>query len=111
MINAQLKTYGKGLDKDFMHKYMWVCKPHYYDADYNYYNFPYAFGLLFSKGLYSMFEKNGENFVKEYDKLLASTGKNSLFDVAQIVNVNIHEKAFWQSSTKIIKKDIEQFCL
>lgn len=110
MLNAQSKTYGKGLDKNYMHKYMWICKPHYYDADYNYYNFPYAFGLLFAKGLYSMFEKNGSKFVEKYDALLSSTGKNSLFDVAKLVDVDICEKSFWKSSTEILKKDIEFFC-
>ena len=47
MIEAQKKAYGDGLDQEYLHPYMWAWKPHYYDAEYNYYNFPYAFGLLF----------------------------------------------------------------
>ncbi len=53
MLDAQLQTYGDGLDKDFMHPYMWACKSHYYSAYNNYYNYPYAFGLLFALGLYA----------------------------------------------------------
>ena len=53
MIEAQKEAYGDGLDEKFLHPYMWAWKPHYYDANYNYYNFPYAFGLLFAKGLYA----------------------------------------------------------
>lgn len=57
MLDAQKAAYGDGLDKDYLHPYMWLWKPHYYDADYNYYNFPYAFGLLFAKGLYAEYLK------------------------------------------------------
>ena len=39
---------------------MWVNKSHYYYADRNFYNFPYAFGLLFSKGLYAKYLQDKE---------------------------------------------------
>ncbi|MDD4504621.1 MAG: M3 family oligoendopeptidase, partial [Clostridiaceae bacterium] len=39
MLNAQKEAYGNGLDHDSLHPYMWLCKPHYYSADYNFYNF------------------------------------------------------------------------
>lgn len=39
MLNAQKEVYGDGLDKNYLHPYMWAWKPHYYDANYNYYNF------------------------------------------------------------------------
>ncbi len=75
MLNAQREAYGDGLDPDFLHPYMWTWKPHYYDAEYNYYNFPYAFGLLFAKGLYAEYLKKGRAFSKDYEKLLSITGK------------------------------------
>ena len=109
MIKAQEETYGDGLDKDAMHKYMWVIKPHYYDADYNYYNFPYAFGLLFAKGLYAEFIKKGPDFAKDYDKLLSLTGKSLLKDLALPFGIDITKKEFWQQSLKTITDDIETF--
>ncbi|MDP4179414.1 MAG: M3 family oligoendopeptidase, partial [Bacillota bacterium] len=110
MINAQKEAYGDGLDPNYLHPYMWLCKPHYYYADYNFYNFPYAFGLLFSKGLYAEYEKRGANFVKEYDKLLSITGKNKISDVTKFMNIDINNIEFWRSSLKIVEKDIEDFC-
>ena len=62
MVNAQKEAYGDGLDPNFLHPYMWAWKPHYYDTEYNYYNFPYAFGLLFAKGLYAEYLKKGAGF-------------------------------------------------
>lgn len=109
MIEAQKEAYGKGLDHNFLHPYMWICKPHYYDASSNFYNFPYAFGLLFSKGLYSKYLKTGKSFVSDYDDLLSSTGKNPLVQVAKMMDVDIHSIDFWRSSIKLIEQDIEKF--
>ncbi|WBW98406.1 M3 family oligoendopeptidase [Oceanirhabdus sp. W0125-5] len=109
MIEAQKETYGDGLDPEYLHPYMWVCKPHYYSAGNNFYNFPYAFGLLFSKGLYAEYLKRGDEFVREYDTLLAATGKNNLIDVAKMMNIDITSKDFWKNSLDLIAEDIEKF--
>ncbi|WP_443662131.1 M3 family oligoendopeptidase [Clostridium sp.] len=109
MLNSQKAAYGKGLDENFLHPYMWVCKPHYYDASSNFYNFPYAFGLLFSKGLYAKYLKSGDSFKRDYDTLLSATGKNNLIDVAKIMNIDLHSIEFWRSSLKLIESEIEKF--
>lgn len=109
MIEAQKEAYGDGLDEKFLHPYMWAWKPHYYDANYNYYNFPYAFGLLFAKGLYAEYLKKGEDFVSEYEKLLSITGKNKIADITKEVGIDIHDKEFWKNSLKTIEEDIEEF--
>jgi len=49
MADAQKQAYGEALNWDYLHPYMWVNKPHYYYANLHFYNFPYAFGQLFSK--------------------------------------------------------------
>jgi oligoendopeptidase F len=109
MINAQKEAYGDGLDPEFLHPYMWTWKPHYYDADYNYYNFPYAFGLLFAKGLYAEYLKKGQSFAKDYEKLLSITGKNKLADVAKVMGIDISSKEFWKNSLKTVEEDINEF--
>lgn len=109
MLNAQREAYGDGLDPDFLHPYMWTWKPHYYDAEYNYYNFPYAFGLLFAKGLYAEYLKKGRAFSKDYEKLLSITGKNKIADVARVMGIDINDTEFWRNSLKTIEEDIEEF--
>lgn len=109
MLQAQKDAYGDGLDQSVLHPYMWVCKPHYYSADYNYYNFPYAFGLLFAKGLYAEYLKKGEAFVQQYDELLSVTGKKSVADVAAIMEVDVRSIDFWRNSLSLIEKDIDTF--
>ena len=111
MLNAQKEAYGDGLDENYLHPYMWAWKPHYYDANYNYYNFPYAFGLLFAKGLYAEYLKKGSDFVGEYERLLSITGKNKIADITKEVGIDIHDKEFWKNSLKTIEEDIEKFIM
>lgn len=109
MLNAQKEAYGDGLDNNYLHKYMWTWKPHYYYATANFYNFPYAFGNLFAKGLYAEYLKRGHSFCKEYEELLAVTGKNMVADVTKIMNIDVHDVNFWRNSLKLIEEDIEKF--
>ena len=108
MLKAQKSAYSENLS--VYHPYMWVCKPHYYDAEYNYYNFPYAFGLLLSKGLYSLYQKNGKDFFNDYNKFLNTTGKASIKDTALSIGINLSDKAFWDLSVETIKNEIDNFC-
>lgn len=109
MVRAQKEAYGDGLDNDFLHPYMWTWKPHYYYATANFYNFPYAFGNLFAKGLYAEYLKRGETFVEEYKNLLRITGKAKVEDVTKVMNIDVHDKNFWRNSLKLIEEDIEEF--
>ncbi len=109
MLNAQKAAYGKGLNHEFLHPYMWLIKPHYYSAELNFYNFPYAFGLLFAKGLYAKYLNDPEYFVAHYDQLLASAGKMDIVDVCRIMDIDVETEDFWIESLKIITNDIDQF--
>ncbi|MBB6481351.1 M3 family oligoendopeptidase [Spirochaeta isovalerica] len=109
MINGQKGSYGDGLDPDWLHPYMWVCKPHYYYSDANFYNFPYAFGLLFAKGLYAEYLKRGEPFIESYNELLRATGSNNIADVAARMGIDVRTEDFWKSSLDIVAQNIETF--
>ncbi len=109
MLDAQKQAYGNGLDHEALHPYMWLIKPHYYSAHLNFYNFPYAFGLLFAKGLYAKYLENPEFFVLKYDDLLAASGKMNVVDVCKIMNIDVESISFWKASLDIVKHDIDQF--
>lgn len=109
MLSAQRQAYGEGLSHETLHPYMWLIKPHYYSAELGFYNFPYAFGLLFAKGLYAIFLSQPEFFKEKYDTLLASSGKADIIDVCKIMNIDVESTDFWKSSLDIITQDIERF--
>ncbi len=109
MVDAQKRAYGDGLDEQYLHPYMWLNKTHYYYASRNFYNFPYAFGLLFATGLYSTYLKDKASFVDAYDEMLKATGKMNVVDVCALMNIDPTDKHFWISSLQKIKEDVDQF--
>ena len=110
MERAQKAAYGDGLDERYLQKFMWTWKPHYYSSGLSFYNFPYAFGLLFATGLYAIYQKRGAAFVEDYKNLLASTGEANAADLAKRFGINIRTKKFWEDSLAIIGKRIERYC-
>lgn len=109
MLRAQKKAYGTGLDHNQLHPYMWICKSHYYDAGLNFYNFPYAFGCLFAKGLYAQYQKEGPAFVDKYNRLLEATTVSSVEDVAAMAGIDITQPDFWRDSLAIVETMIDEF--
>ena len=109
MTRAQKATYGDGLNEHSLHPYMWTWKPHYYSASLSFYNFPYAFGLLFGTGLYAIYEQRGAAFVKDYQALLASTGEGSAAELAARFGIDIRAQSFWEQSLGVIARRIGRY--
>ena len=109
MERAQNETYGDGLDERYRHKFMWTWKSHYYRPGLSFYNYPYAFGLLFGLGLYAIYQERGASFVPEYIDLLSSTGDHMAGDLALRFGINIRQKEFWTNSLNIIGKRIDHY--
>ena len=110
MTRAQKATYGDALDERTLHPYMWAWKPHYYRAELQFYNFPYAFGLLFGLGLYAVYKQRGAAFVPDYENLLASTGLDSPANLAARFGIDLRDRKFWEDSLKVIERRIERYC-
>lgn len=108
MLKAQEQSYGDGLDPDFRHPYMWICKSHYYGA--TFYNFPYAFGGLFARGLYAQYQREGAAFVPKYKKLLRTTTVATAEDVAQVVGIDLTDKEFWRGALQTVAQQIDLVC-
>jgi len=108
MLDAQKMSYGDGLDHNALHPYMWICKSHYYGP--TYYNFPYAFGGLFARGLYAQYEKEGAAFVPKYKKLLYTTPIATAEDVAKVADIDLTDKNFWRGALQTIADQIDLLC-
>ena len=109
MLSAQKEAYGDGLDQSYLHPYMWVCKPHYYSTGLSFYNFPYAFGGLFSKGLYAIYQEQPEGFVEKYQELLRATTVSSVEDTAKVLGVDVSTPEFWKKALAEVAESIEAF--
>lgn len=109
MLDAQRKAYGDGIDESTLHPYMWVCKSHYYSSDLSFYNFPYAFGGLFARGLIMKYQEEKEAFLPMYKELLKATTISSVEDVAKMVDVDITSQSFWDGAFETCTSRIDEF--
>ena len=109
MLEAQKEAYGDGLDHEVLHPYMWVCKGHYYSAGLGFYNFPYAFGGLFARGLYAKFRQEGPAFLEKYNYMLKETPVRSVEDVAKLCDIDLTKKEFWLMSLHSYDESIEEY--
>jgi len=109
MTRAQRETYGDGLDPHHLHPYMWAWKSHYYIPGLSFYNYPYAFGMLFSLGLYAVYQQEGAAFLPKFDELLSTTGMATSADLAARFGIDIRDRGFWENSMSIIEARIERY--
>ena len=107
MDEAQAATYGDGMDPSARHPFMWAAKPHYYGS--TFYNWPYAFGLLFGLGLYARYRDHPERFRSSYDDLLSSCGLASARDLGARFEIDVASESFWTSSLDVIARRVDEF--
>ncbi|RPJ09284.1 MAG: M3 family oligoendopeptidase [Spirochaetaceae bacterium] len=110
MKEAQMETYGDALDEKYLHPYMWAVKSHYYRSELAFYNFPYAFGLLFGLALVAQYREQGKGFAAEYERILSLTGRMTCVDLAKEIGLDIESESFWQKGLDVIRKRIDEFC-
>jgi pepF/M3 family oligoendopeptidase len=109
MLQAQEETYGEALESEHRNPYMWVWKPHYYYGNLQFYNYPYAFGLLFGLGVYARYRQQGSAFIPQYRELLRSTGAGPAADLATRFGIDIRSRDFWRGSLDVIAAQVEHY--
>ena len=109
MLWAQEQSYGDGLDPDVRHPYMWACKSHYYSTGRHFYNFPYAFGGLFGRGLYARYKAEGQAFVPVYCDLLSRFGSDTIENVTASVGIDVTTPAFWREAVGTVVAEAKRF--
>jgi oligoendopeptidase F len=106
MRDAQLQTYGDGLDENALHPYMWAAKPHYYGG--LFYNYPYMFGLLFGLGLYARYLDDPDGFRARYDDLLSRTGMADAPTLAAEFGFDLRTPDFWRGAFDTVRQNIDR---
>lgn len=110
MKRVQLECYGPALDSEAAHPWMWAVKGHYYSPELGFYNFPYAFGLLFSLGMYDKWEQAGTEFVPIYREVLRRSGQWAASDVAALADFTLSgSQASWNNALALLTARVELF--
>ena len=110
MLDAQKKAYGDGLDSETLHPYMWANKSHYYIPSLAFYNWPYAFGLLFAKLTFEVYKKSPDGFMEDYKKMLTATGAADVVDVAMMMDADLTKKETWKQALDGLVEKVDEFC-
>ncbi len=108
MSDTWADWYGDAMDET--NPMFWASKLHFSIGSVSFYNYPYLFGYLFSKGVYAQRAAKGNAFYADYKALLADTGAMTAEELVQKhLGMDIRQADFWQQSLDLIAKDIEQF--
>ncbi|NOH32975.1 M3 family oligoendopeptidase [Vibrio chagasii] len=90
--------------------YFWASKLHFSISQVSFYNYPYLFGYLFSKGVYAQRDAKGEQFYGDYVSLLRDTGSMMAEEVVQKhLGMDLTKAYFWQQSIDMVKVQIDEF--
>ena len=92
-----------------MHGDMWINKSHYFNVGLHFYNFPYAFGLLFGLMVYKKYEEEGAAFLPKYDQFLGYCGSDTVYNVAKTVGIDIHSVDAWRSALDVVRHEVDTF--
>ncbi len=106
-VAARDKIYGDSVDWLDVMKWEWTMKPHYYIANYRFYNYPYVFAQLFVFALYKVYKEQGESFVPKLKRLLAAGSSKSPRELAAEVGFDITDKTFWEKGIEQAREFID----
>lgn len=109
MVDTQRRVLGDVLEPGGEDPYLWASKLHFYITGITFYNFPYTFGYLLSRGLYAMFKNEGETFIPKYEELLRRAGSDTAENVVkQTVGRDIENPAFWSEAILSLAEPLRQ---
>ena len=81
----------------------WTIKPHYYMANYRFYNYPYVYAQMFVYSLYERYLAEDKLFVPKFKTVLSSGGSLSPLELAQMVQLNPKAPDFWNGGLKVFE--------
>jgi oligoendopeptidase F len=89
----------------------WTMKPHYYMANFRFYNYPYVYAQLFVFAAYQQYLKEGKNFVPKMVEALSSGSSVSPKRIGEILGLDTESSDFWKLGMNQIEtflKELEE---
>lgn len=109
MVAAQRQVFGEVLVQGEEDPYFWASKLHFYITGVTFYNFPYTFGFLLSRGLFSRFQAEGSAFLPRYEEFLRLTGSGTAEEVArQALGCDLEQPTFWEEAIQTLEGPLQR---
>ncbi|MEM3090669.1 MAG: M3 family oligoendopeptidase [Candidatus Bathyarchaeia archaeon] len=107
-VTARDKAYGDAVEWFNEMLSEWSITPHYYMANFRFYNYPYVYAQLFVYALYQKYMAEGKTFVPKMKQILSVGGSLSPAEIAKIAGYDITKKDFWQIGIKQYEHFLKQ---
>ena len=109
MADTQQEILGEALEAGGEDPYFWASKLHFYITGVTFYNFPYTFGFLLSRGLFAQFKESGPDFLPRYEDFLRLTGSDTVENVTRrSIGQDLEQPDFWVSSIRSLQQPLER---
>lgn len=110
MREAMQNQFGELLEEGGANEMFWASKLHFYISGVTFYNFPYSFGYLLSRGLFTMFQNEGEKFLPRYEAFLRLSGSDMAQEVARkTLGADLEKADFWKQAIMSLEPELKQF--
>ncbi len=94
-IKARDRIYGDAVTWFPELEAEWTMKPHYYMANYRFYNYPYVYAQMFVYTLYEKYLQEGKAFVPKLVKALSAGSSVSPLEIGKIMDLDVADSGFW----------------
>lgn len=107
-VKARNKIYGDAVEWFPEMEAEWTMKPHYYMANFRFYNYPYVYAQMFVYALYQKYIEEGKTFVPKFKKALSAGSSISPVQIGKTVGLNVKDPDFWKLGMKRFEHFIKE---
>jgi len=95
-VASRAKAYGDTVEWFSEMDSEWSITPHYYMANFRFYNYPYVYAQLFVYALYQKYLEEGKAFVPKMKQILSIGSSLSPVEIGKIIGFDVSSVEFWQ---------------
>ena len=101
---ARKRIYGDAVEWLPEMEAEWTMKPHYFMANYRFYNYPYVYAQMFVYSLYERYLVEGTSFVSKLVALLSAGSSKSPLELAADIGFDLAASDFWRGGVKVFER-------
>jgi oligoendopeptidase F len=110
MSETQREWLGDILASDGEDPFFWASKLHFYITDRSFYNFPYTFGFLLSRKLFTRYRAEGLSFLQHYKAFLRGTSTQDADSlILEVLQEDPDDPSFWTSAIDSLREPFEAY--
>jgi oligoendopeptidase F len=86
----------------------WTMKPHYYMANYRFYNYPYVYAQMFVFSLYERYLQEGKALVTKLEAALSMGSSRSPREIGKTIGLDVATLDFWKGGVNVFERFVHE---